>query len=97
MESYKPSRSFSCILVGTRRNSPARRVTYERAAAFAESRGFVYMELDMDYSKDVHGVFHALLDSVTINLNQQQSRAFTICPHNPNKDVMVLKKVVCSC
>ena len=94
---YKSCDELPCILVGTRCKSPARRIVYERAAEFAESRGIPYMELDMDHMTDVRRVFEALLESVTVNLNKQAPIAISIRPEISNKNVHLRKNVVCSC
>ena len=97
IDCYKSSDEFACILVGTRCNSPARRILYDRAAEFAESRGLPYMELDMEYMSDVRRVFEALLDSVTVNLNKCAPVTISIRPEISNKTVRVRKSVACSC
>lgn len=97
MDLYKTSDPFPCILVGTRRNSPARRVPHERAAYFAEARGLPYMELDMDHMTDVRRVFETLLDSVTVSMNQRAPIAISIKPELSSREMHMQKKVVCSC
>lgn len=97
MDAHKTSDPFPSILVGTRCNSPARRVPYERAARFAEEQRLPYMELDMDHMTDVRRVFERLLDNVTVNMHRQQPIAISIRPDISGKDVHLHKKVVCSC
>ncbi|KAK7494060.1 hypothetical protein BaRGS_00014718, partial [Batillaria attramentaria] len=94
---YKTSDPFPCILVGTRCNSPARRIPYERAANYADERQLPYMELDMDHMTDVRRVFETLLDSVTVNMHQLSPIAISIRPDISSREMHVQKKVVCSC
>jgi hypothetical protein len=82
--------------VGNRCKSKARKIEYERATMYAESRGFPYMELDMDHMTDVRRVFEALLDSVTLTLCKRAPIAINIQP-DIGLSVQIRKSVVCSC
>lgn len=97
MDYYRPSDKFSCIIVGTRCNSPARKVAYERAAGYAEMRGFPYMELDLAHMSDVQRVFDALLDSVKVTLHQDPPLLIDIRPDISTNDLRVSRSVVCAC
>lgn len=94
---YHTSEDFPVIIVGTRCQSKARRVVYERAEGYAQSRKLPYMELDMDHMTDVRRVFDTLLDRVTVNLWKRAHIGVTIRPEVTNQHLHVRKGVFCSC